>query len=248
MAAAARPDRRRPDQLRPVRLVRRAMKCAAGSCLVECGDTRVLCSASVEEGVPPFLKGSGSGWVTAEYGMLPGCSATRIPREASKGQVGGRTMEIQRLIGRSRRTVTDLSQLGERTIWIDCDVLQPVGGTRCAAITGGFVALAECLRGLRDGRRITAIPLRDVVTAVSVGIVGGHPALDLIYAEDSAAAVDMNVVMTGAGQFIEVQGTAERTPFSQPQLTRLLTLASGGIRSLIRLQRQTLGLRSLRTF
>jgi ribonuclease PH len=222
------------------------MKFAAGSCLVEWGDTRVLCSASVEESVPPFLRGSGTGWITAEYGMLPGCSAQRIPRESSKGKVGGRTMEIQRLIGRSLRTVADLRQLGERTIWIDCDVLQADGGTRCAAITGGFIALADCLRTLRDRQVLPRVPLRDVVAAVSVGMVEGRPLLDLVYAEDAGAAVDMNVVMTGSGRFIEVQGTAEREPFTKAELERLTGLAGKSIRTLIGLQRKALGVPSLR--
>jgi ribonuclease PH len=236
-----RPDHRRHDQLRAVTLKRGAMKFAAGSCLIEWGDTRVLCSASVEESVPPFLKGSGTGWVTAEYGMLPGSSQQRIAREAAKGKLGGRTMEIQRLIGRSLRTVTDLAALGERTVWIDCDVLQADGGTRCAAITGGFVALVDCLAALHGKRVLQKVPIKGSVAAVSVGVVGGQPMMDLMYAEDSCADVDMNVVMTGAGRFIEVQGTAEREPFDHAQLSRLVALASKGIKQLATLQRKALG-------
>ncbi len=245
-ASFTRADRRRAGQLRPVKLIRRVMKFAEGSCLVEWGDTKVLCSASVEESVPRFLRSSGTGWVTAEYGMLPRSSGQRIEREAAKGRVGGRTQEIQRLIGRSLRAVTDLSLLGERTIWIDCDVLQADGGTRCAAITGACVALADCLRTLRKAKTVASVPLRDLVAAVSVGMVSRRALLDLAYAEDSHADVDMNVVMTGRGHFVEVQGTAEKRPFDRPELTRLLQLASQAIRRLIRLQCQALGIRHLR--
>ena len=243
----SRPDARRADQLRPITLTRRAMKFAEGSCLVEWGDTHVLCSATLEESVPPFLKGSGTGWVTAEYGMLPRSSAQRIAREAAKGKLGGRTLEIQRLIGRSLRAVVDLSALGERSIWIDCDVLQADGGTRCAAITGGFVALIDCLRALRQRGVLTASPVRDVVAAASVGIVHGAPMVDLAYAEDSKADVDMNLVMTGHGEFVEIQGTAERRPFAAKDLQRLLQLGAKSIRTIIGLQRKALGLRSVRT-
>ncbi len=236
-----RPDHRRADQLRPIKLTRRVLKFAEGSCLVEWGDTRVICSASVDQGVPSFLKGSGTGWVTAEYGMLPRSSQVRIAREASKGKIGGRTHEIQRLIGRSLRTVVDLAQLGERSIWIDCDVLQADGGTRCAAITGSFVALVDCLRALRKSGVVSGIPVRDAVAAVSVGIVDRVACVDLCYAEDSNASVDMNLVMTGRGAFIEIQGTAERHPFHQPALQRLLRLGSRAITHLIDLQRKTLG-------
>jgi ribonuclease PH len=214
--------------------------------LVEWGHTKVLCSASLEEKVPPFLKDSGSGWVTAEYGMLPRSTQQRIPREAAKGKVSGRTQEIQRLIGRSLRTVTDLPQLGERSIWIDCDVLQADGGTRCAAITGSFVALVECLRTMRARKILTTHPLKDFVAAASVGIVKGTPMTDLSYAEDSSADVDMNVVMTGAGTFVEVQGTAERRPFGQRDLNALLRLATSSITQLIALQRRVLGVRTVR--
>ncbi|MBI3088358.1 MAG: ribonuclease PH [Candidatus Omnitrophica bacterium] len=240
-----RPDKRRPDQLRPVKLTRQVMKFADGSCLVEWGDTKVICTASVEEKVPPFLRGSGKGWVTGEYGMLPRSSTQRIEREAARGKLGGRTQEIQRLIGRSLRTVTDLGRLGERTIWIDCDVLQADGGTRCAAITGGFVALVDCLRALRKSGALTELPLHDFVAAVSVGMVDRRTVVDLNYQEDSAADVDMNVVKTGRGAFIEVQGTAERRPFREPDLQRMLRLASQRITDLIALQRKALGLRRL---
>ena len=213
---------------------------AEGSVLIEVGRTRVICTASVEEGVPPFLKNSGRGWVTAEYGMLPGCSTSRIARESSRGKVGGRTHEIQRLIGRSLRTVTDMRALGERTIWIDCDVIEADGGTRTASITGGYVALALALRSLRERGLLTANPLTDSVAAVSVGIVAGQLLVDLCYAEDSTAEVDMNLVMTGSGKFIEVQGTAETEPFSADQLGRLVSLASEAIATLGVRQRETL--------
>ena len=221
------------------------MKFAEGSCRVEWGQTTVLCSASVEEKVPLFLKGSGTGWVTAEYGMLPRATSTRTDREASRGKLSGRTQEIQRLIGRSLRAVVDRSQLGERSIWVDCDVLQADGGTRCAAITGSFVALVECLRTLRRKGVFARLPLRDVVAAVSVGIVKGRPVADLMYEEDVQADVDMNVVMTGRGHLVEVQGTAERHPFSQADLQRLLRLATGAIRSIVAVQYRALGARDL---
>ena len=239
-------DRRRADQVRSITLTRGALKFAEGSCLIEWGDTKVMCTASVEDKVPAFLKGSGTGWVTAEYGMLPRSSQTRIEREASRGRLGGRTMEIQRLIGRSLRAIVDLKQLGERSIWIDCDVLQADGGTRCASITGGVVALADCLRVLRKRGVLSAIPLRDLLSAVSVGIVNGTPTVDLTYEEDSRAEVDMNVVMTGHGQFIEIQGTAERHPFHQRHLQRMLRLAAHTVDQLLTLQHKALGIRSLR--
>ena len=242
----ARPDHRRAGQLRRVAFARHAMKYAEGSCLVTWGDTKVICTASVEEKVPMFLRGSGQGWLTAEYGMLPKSSQQRIEREAARGKLGGRTQEIQRLIGRSLRSVMDLAQLGERTIWIDCDVLQADGGTRCAAITGGFLALVDCLRALRKAGTLACWPLRDVVAAVSVGMVGGRPVADLNYQEDSKADVDMNVVMTGRGRFIELQGTAERQPFRDRDLQQMLRLASRAIRDVIALQRKALGLRNNR--
>ena len=230
--------------MRPLKLTRGVMRFAHSSCLVEWGKTKVLCTATVEESVPPFLKGKGTGWVTGEYAMLPGSSPTRIPRE--RGKVGGRTQEIQRLIGRSLRAVTKLPELGERSILIDCDVLQADGGTRCAAITGGFVALAEALRLLRRQRKILTLPLTDVVAAVSVGICRGTPVLDMQYTEDASADVDMNVVATGSGAFIELQGTAERRPFSSADLARLLRLAQTGLRQVLAAQRAALRISSLK--
>ena len=241
-----RPDGRAPGQLRKVALTRGVMKFADASCLVEWGDTKVICTATVEEKVPPFLRNSGTGWVTAEYGMLPRSSSQRIEREASRGRIGGRTQEIQRLIGRSLRAVVDLAQLGERSVLIDCDVIQADGGTRCASITGSFVALVDALRILQRQRRLTALPIRDLVAAASVGVVRGRPVLDLSYAEDSVADVDMNIVMTGRGGFVELQGTAERASFDADDLARLLQLARQGIRCLLLLQRQALGIASLR--
>jgi ribonuclease PH len=231
---------RPPGALRPVRFTRGYTRHAEGSVLVEMGETRVLCTASVEEKVPPFLKGKASGWVTAEYGMLPRATHTRGAREAAVGKQSGRTHEIQRLIGRSLRAVTDLAALGERQVTIDCDVLQADGGTRCASITGAMVALADALAGLRAKGVIARDPLRDFVAAVSVGIVGGQALLDLDYAEDSACETDMNVVMTGAGGFVELQGTAEGAPFSRAQVDELLALATSGISQLISLQKQAL--------
>jgi len=238
--SAHRPDGRAPHALRRVALTCGVMKFADASCLVEWGDTKVICTATVEEKVPPFLRGSGTGWVTAEYGMLPRSSQQRIERESIRGRVGGRTQEIQRLIGRSLRTVVDLKQLGERSVLIDCDVIQADGGTRCASITGSFVALVEALRRLRQKQLLSTLPLRDFVAATSVGIVKGVPVLDLNYAEDAAAEVDMNVVMTGRGSFVEIQGTAEREPFRSAELTRLVRLAQQGITQLLVLQRRAL--------
>jgi ribonuclease PH len=232
---------RRPETLRPVRFHRNFTKHAEGSVLVEFGFTRVLCTASVEEKVPAFLKGKGSGWVTAEYGMLPRATHTRGAREAANGRQSGRTQEIQRLIGRSLRSVMRLEALGERQITIDCDVLQADGGTRCASVTGAMVALADATAWLRSRGVIAEEPLRDFVAAVSVGMVGGEALLDLDYAEDSSCSTDMNVVMTGAGRFVEVQGTAEGEPFAREDLSRLLELASSGISQLIALQRSALG-------
>ena len=209
--------------------------------LIEAGRTRVICTASVEDRVPPFLRGSGKGWITAEYGMLPRATTTRVTREASKGKVSGRTQEIQRLIGRSLRAVSQLEALGERTIWIDCDVIQADGGTRTASITGGFVALVLALQKMREASIIDSMPVQDYVAATSVGIVGGTPILDLAYEEDSSADVDMNVVKTGDGRFIEVQGTAEMEPFGRDALDRLLELADIGTRHLIDLQRDIVG-------
>jgi ribonuclease PH len=238
-------DGRGPSDLRPVRLTRRYIRHAEGAVLVEVGDTRVVCTASVEDRVPPFLRGSGQGWVTAEYGMLPRATTTRTGREA--GRVGGRTHEIQRLVGRSLRAVVELEKLGERTVTVDCDVIQADGGTRTAAITGGFVALADALQALRDGARLPGEPLRDCVAATSVGLVAGAPVVDLDYQEDAAAEVDMNVVMTGAERFVEVQGTGERTTFDLGQLEALLRLARQGIARLLALQRRALADRTVTT-
>jgi ribonuclease PH len=233
-----RKDKRRADQLRKVTSRTGYLKYALGSCLIEMGETKVICSASVEERVPGFLKGQGKGWVTAEYGMLPASCTERIMREASRGKLSGRTQEIQRLIGRSLRAVTDLEALGERSIWMDADVIQGDGGTRTAAITGCFVALAEAVRKLLQKGVLTENPLRDYVAAVSVGAVKGRPLLDLSYEEDSQADVDMNIVMTGKGKLVEVQGTAERNPFSKKEMDQLLVLGQKGIRELVRFQKQ----------
>lgn len=235
-----RPSGRSPNQLRAVRLTRGFTQHAEGSVLVEFGDTRVLCAASVESRVPPWLRNSGRGWVTAEYGMLPRATNTRTDREASRGKQQGRTIEIQRLIGRSLRAIVDLEALGERRIIVDCDVLQADGGTRTAAITGSYVALADAISTLLRAGRIRRNPLHGQVAAVSVGIHGGTPVLDLDYAEDAEAETDMNVVMNDAGHFIEVQGTAEGHAFRREELNSLLDLASGGIETLMQLQREAL--------
>ncbi len=237
-----RPSNRAADELRPIRITRQFTKHAEGSVLVEFGDTRVICTASVEERVPPFLKGKGRGWVTAEYGMLPRATHTRSSREASRGRQDGRTMEIQRLIGRALRAVLDLEALGERTITLDCDVIQADGGTRTAAITGGFVALADAVRYLINKKSFKRNPLHGQVASVSVGIFQGTPVLDLDYAEDSEAETDMNVVMNDAGAFIELQGTAEGHAFRIEELQAMLELARGGIERLLRKQREVLGL------
>ncbi len=234
-----RTDGRNPDQLRKIKIIKNFVKHAEGSCLIECGLTRVICTASVEENVPPFLKGKGTGWVTAEYGMLPRSTDTRMRRE--KILTSGRTLEIQRLIGRSLRGVVDLKQLGERTVKIDCDVIQADGGTRTASITGGFIALALALGKIKKQNLIDRVPLTDYVAAVSVGIYKGQPLLDLNYEEDSRADMDMNVVMVGSGKFVEVQGTAEKRPFSKNEMDRLLDLAGKGIRQLIEIQRKHVG-------
>ena len=233
---------RAPDALRTVRLERGYTRHAEGSVLVSFGDTRVLCTASVEEKVPPHKRGSGEGWLTAEYGMLPRSTHTRSDREAARGKQSGRTQEIQRLIGRSMRAVFDLSALGERTIQLDCDVLQADGGTRTAAITGAFVAAHDAVSWLMTQGRLPATPIRDFVAAVSVGMVGGVPVLDLDYAEDSGCDTDMNVVMTGSGGFVELQGTAEGAPFSQADMDAMVSLAARGIGELVSLQRRALGL------
>ncbi len=230
-------DQRRPDQLRPVRITRHFTRHAEGSVLVEFGETRVLCTASVEESVPGFLKGKGQGWLTAEYGMLPRSTHTRSGREAARGKQSGRTQEIQRLIGRSLRAVVDLAALGERQIIIDCDVLQADGGTRTASVTGACVAVCDALDGLVSAGLLEQSPMRDMVAAVSVGIVNATPVLDLDYVEDSSCDTDMNVVMTGSGGLIEVQGTAEGHPFSRAELDALLALAEQGIFELVEVQK-----------
>jgi ribonuclease PH len=228
------------ENLREVRITRNYIKHAEGSVLVEFGDTKVICTASVESSVPPFLRGKGTGWVTAEYSMLPRATHSRSPRESSKGKVGGRTHEIQRLIGRSLRAVMDLSMLGERSVLIDCDVIQADGGTRTAAITGAYVALYDALEGLVSKGELPALPLREAVAAVSVGIVGGEALLDLNYVEDSAAEVDMNFVMTASNRFVEVQGTAEAEPFTIEQMDAMRDLAMAGIDRLFRIQKEAL--------
>jgi ribonuclease PH len=237
-----RPSKRKPDELRPIAIERHYTRHAEGSVLVAFGDTRVICTASVEEGVPGFLRGRGQGWVTAEYGMLPRATHTRTDREAARGKQSGRTQEIQRLIGRSLRAVTDLEKLGERTVKLDCDVIQADGGTRTASVTGAFVALHDAVGTLLERGVLSASPIRDFVAAVSVGLVEGVPVLDLDYAEDSDCETDMNVVMTGSGGFVEVQGTAEGEPFSAAQMDALLALAMQGIVELIAKQKAALGL------
>jgi len=237
-----RPSQRRPDELRPFAIDRHYTRHAEGSVLVAFGDTRVICTASVEDGVPGFLRGRGQGWVTAEYGMLPRATHTRTDREAARGKQSGRTQEIQRLIGRSLRAVTDLEKLGERTVKLDCDVIQADGGTRTASVTGAFVALYDAVGTLLERGVLSASPIRDFVAAVSVGLVEGVPVLDLDYAEDSDCETDMNVVMTGSGGFVEIQGTAEGEPFSTAQMSALVALAKQGIAELIAKQKAALGL------
>ena len=232
---------RAPHELRPTRITPDFTIHAEGSVLIEAGQTRVICTASIEEKVPPFLRNSGKGWVTAEYGMLPRATSTRSNREASTGKVGGRTMEIQRLIGRSLRSVIELEQLGERTIYLDCDVIQADGGTRCASITGAFVAMVLALGKMKQSGAIKTIPVSDYVAAVSVGVVGGMPLLDLAYEEDSKADVDMNIVKTSDGRYVEIQGTAEEEPFGTDALMSLLGLADKGIVDLIARQREVVG-------
>ncbi|HTY42483.1 MAG TPA: ribonuclease PH [Thermoanaerobaculia bacterium] len=239
-AATPRPDGRKPGELRPVSIETGVARHAEGSALITLGHTKVFCAASVEDRVPPFLKGTGSGWVTAEYGMLPRATHTRSAREAAQGKQGGRTVEIQRLIGRSLRSVVELRGLGERTITLDCDVLQADGGTRCAGITGACVALAMALSRLTRESRIPRWPLRETVAAVSVGICAGQPVLDLAYEEDSEADVDGNVVGTASGAFVEIQTTAERRPFSDAQLEQLLALARKGLKRLREIQDEAL--------
>ena len=230
-------DQRKADQMRPVTVTPNYLMTAEGSALIEVGNTRVLCTASVEDTVPPFLRNSGKGWVTAEYSMLPRATATRTPREVSKGRPSGRTMEIQRLIGRALRSVMDFEALGERSIVLDCDVLQADGGTRTAAITGAYIALSAAVRQLVKFGAVKRSPLRDFVAATSVGIVGGVPMLDLCYQEDTQADVDMNIVMTGAGRYVELQSTAEKTPFDDQQLAQLMALGRQGITQLVAIQK-----------
>jgi ribonuclease PH len=235
-----RADGRAPDQLRPVRMELDFITSATGSVLFEIGSTRVICTAMVEESVPPWMRGRGTGWVTSEYGMLPGSTDQRKQRDATRGKQDGRTVEIQRLVGRSLRSIVDFAALGERTVWIDCDVIQADGGTRCAAICGGYVAIARAFRKLVYSGSLARTPLTGSVAAISVGIVDGEPLLDLPYAEDSRAEVDMNVVMTGAGELIEVQATAEKTPLGRASLDRMLELAATGIGEIAREQERVL--------
>lgn len=231
---------RKGNELRKIRITKDYIKYAEGSCLIELGDTKVITTATIESSVPPFLKGKGTGWITAEYGMIPRSCKTRVQREASKGKLGGRTHEIQRLIGRSMRSVVDMSILGEKTIWMDCDVVQADGGTRCASITGSFIALALALEKMKEGGLIKSMPLSDYVAAVSVGILDKEPILDLNYDEDSSCEVDMNIVMTGQGRFIEIQGTAEKEPFEKKDMDDLLMLAKKGIGELIAAEKNIL--------
>ncbi len=234
-------DGRKPDQLRNVKIERNFLPHAEGSVFIEMGNTKVICTATVEEKVPNWLRGAGQGWITAEYGMLPRSTGIRMTREASQGRIGGRTHEIQRLIGRSLRSVVDLKALPEITIWMDCDVIQADGGTRTASITGAFIALYDALRGLAGKGKMAELPLSEFVAGVSVGIIDGVPVLDLCYEEDCSAQVDMNIVMTGSGKFIEVQGTAEHDPFDRSELDQLLDLGKKGISELVAMQRKVLG-------
>lgn len=233
-----RTDGRAPDEMRPVRMTRNYLKHPEGSVLIEVGNTIVICTATVEERVPPFMRGQGKGWVTAEYGMLPRATGVRNQREATKGRPGGRTMEIQRLVGRALRSVVDLERLGERTIWLDCDVIQADGGTRTASITGAFVAMVDAMAYLMQQQIIEQWPVQDFLAAVSVGVVDEAVVLDLDYDEDSRATVDMNVVMTGTGKYVEIQGTGEAAPFSQEQMEQMLRYAAAGIDQLIRVQKE----------
>jgi len=240
-ASMSRFDGRRRDQVRSIKITRNFIKHAEGSVLIEMGETKVICTASVEEKVPPFLRDKGKGWVTAEYSMLPRATHDRSPREAVKGKQGGRTLEIQRLVGRALRAVTDTSEMGERTIWIDCDVIQADGGTRTASITGAFIALADALTVVKKKGLIKKLPLTDYLAAISVGKVGGEVMVDLAYEEDSHAEVDMNLVMTGAGRYVEVQGTAERTPFHKKDMDEFLNLGWGAIQQLVDIQKSLIG-------
>ncbi len=241
MLDGVRADNRQPNDLRQVKITRPFTKYAEGSVLIEMGETKVICNASVEEKVPPFLRDKGQGWVTAEYGMLPRSTHDRMSREASKGKQSGRTLEIQRLVGRALRAVTDMYQMGERTVWIDCDVIQADGGTRTASITGSFIALADAFAVLKEKKLINQSPLLDYLAAISVGKIGGQVRLDLAYDEDSQAEVDMNLVMTGKGQLVEIQGTAEQSPFSKQDLDEFMALGWSGIQSLIKIQKDLVG-------
>jgi len=241
MAVFRREDDRKPEELRPVTIERGYLKGAEGSVLMTCGDTKVVCAATIEDRVPPWLRNKGKGWITAEYGMLPRSSPDRVMRESKSGKTGGRTHEIERLIGRSLRAVADLDALGERMIIVDCDVIQADGGTRTASITGGYIALYDAVEVLRKNLKVKYRLLHDQVAAVSVGIVGGKVLLDLAYVEDSQAAVDMNVVMTGSGDFVEIQGTGEGRPFSLSEHEKMLKLAETGIRKLFEIQKEALG-------
>ncbi|MCY9593558.1 ribonuclease PH [Paenibacillus chitinolyticus] len=236
-----RADGRQNDQLRPMKITPHYIKHAEGSVLIEVGETKVICTATVEERVPPFMKGQGKGWVTAEYSMLPRATQVRNQREAARGKLGGRTMEIQRLIGRALRSVVNLEALGERSVTLDCDVIQADGGTRTTSITGAFVAMALAMEKLVANGKLSKLPITDYLASVSVGIVNGKPLLDLMYTEDSQAHVDMNVVMTGTGKFVEVQGTGEEAPFSREELNTLLALAEGGINTMVEEQKKALG-------
>ena len=237
----SRNDGRAPNQMRDVSIKKNFIKHAEGSVLIQVGDTKVICNASVEEKVPPFLRDKKKGWVTAEYSMLPRSTHTRMSRESSRGKVSGRTQEIQRLIGRSLRAVVDMEKLGERTIWIDCDVIQADGGTRTASITGAFVAMCLAMKQLKKEKKIDTIPIKDFVAATSVGVLAGKKILDLEYSEDSIAEVDMNIVKTGSGGFVEIQGTAEQEPFTDKDMDAMLSLANKGIKELITLQKKTIG-------
>lgn len=234
-------DERKNDQMRPVKITRNYLMHPFGSVLIEMGDTKVICTAMIEEKVPPFLKGTGQGWVTSEYSMLPGSTSQRKVRDSTKGRIDGRNQEIQRLIGRSLRSVVDLSKLGERTVWIDCDVIQADGGTRTASITGAFIALVDAIVKLRESKTLALFPITGFLSAISVGITGEGPVLDLCYLEDHAALVDMNVVMGDKGQFVEIQGTAEGATYSRNQLNQMLNLAEKGNGELIALQKDILG-------
>ena len=234
-------DGRKNEQIRPVKIIRNYLKHAEGSVLIEMGDTRVICTASVDDKVPPFIKGTGKGWITSEYGMLPRSTETRKPRESARGKIDGRTMEIQRLIGRALRSIVNLEKLGEITIYIDCDVIQADGGTRTASITGSYVALVDALYKLVQQEKLEEMPLNGYIAAVSVGIKDGEAILDLNYSEDSTCQVDMNMVMTDKGEFIEIQGTGEESPFNKAQLREMMELAEKGIQELIEIQKQSLG-------